>query len=292
MALTIRPLCYALGAEVTGVDIAKPLDANTVKDIHAAFLKHSLLLFRDQPLTRKQHVEFTRQLGNVDDNKGKVDDIAEDFPQIMIVSNRPPPGARNSALHKAGKPVGADWHTDVIHSAAPPTGSLLRSVEVPDVGGDTMFSNQYLAYESLSEGMKKLIDGLHGVHRSSGSRIDLSSPERAEATKKANPPIAQPLVRIHPETGRKALYLTQRFKFFAGLTPDESKPLIDYLCAHSTRPQFVYRHAWRKGDLVMWDNRCTMHIALGDYDKTQARHLEKTTLLGTPSGYVYEGPLY
>jgi len=289
MSVEIRPLSYALGAEVCGVNISKPLDDKIIRQIHTAFLDHGILLFRGQPLTRQQHVAFSRQLGEVDDNKSKVDDKASDCPEIMVVTNKPAPGAKQSS--RIGKPVGEDWHTDVIHSSVPPMASLLRSVELPESGGDTMFSNQYLAFETLSDGMKKLIEGLHGVHSGSGSRIDNSTPERAAETRRRNPPIAQPLVRIHPETGRKSLYLTQRFKYFAGMTAEESKPLIDYLCNHSTRPQFVYRHVWRKDDLVMWDNRCTMHIAVGDYDRTQTRHLEKTTLLGTPSGYVYDGAL-
>ena len=289
MSLQIHPLSYALGAELSGIDISKTLNDRTVSQIRSAFLEHSVLLFRDQPLTREQHVMFTRSLGEVDDNKSKVDDIAPDYREIMVVTNKPAPGAKQAA--RMNKAVGEDWHTDVIHSPVPPMASLLRSVELPEVGGDTMFSNQYRAFDTLSDGMKKLIEGLHGVHIGSGSRIDTSSAEREAETKRRNPPIAQPLVRVHPETGRKALYLTQRLKYLVGMTAEESKPLIEYLCRHSTRPQFVYRHTWRKNDLIMWDNRCTMHIALGDYDKTQTRHLEKTTLIGTPSGYVYDGPL-
>ena len=115
------------------------------------------------------------------------------------------------------------------------------------------------------------------------------TPERAAEMKRLNPPVAQPLVKIHPETGRKALYVGEKVKLIAGLTPEESKPLIQYLCRHATRYEFFYRHQWRRHDLLMWDNRCTMHIALGDFDETQLRHMERTTVMGIPSGYVYEG---
>src|SRR5262245_58325898 len=125
MSLVFRPLSYALGAEVSGVDISKPLDEKTVAQIYAAFLKYSFLLFSGQPLTRSQHVAFTRCLGEVDDNKTKVDDKATDYPEIMVVTNNPAPGAKQKS--RLGKPVGADWHTDVIHSLVPPSASLLRS---------------------------------------------------------------------------------------------------------------------------------------------------------------------
>ena len=156
----------------------------------------------------------------------------------------------------------------------------MRAVEVPDVGGDTMFANMYLAYDTLSERMKKLIAGLHGVHL----------PGTAQS-RRTIPPIAQPLVRVHPETGRKALYVGEKVSLLVGMTAEESRPLLQFLCRHAARPQFVYRHQWCKDDLLMWDNRCTNHIALGDFDRTQLRHMERATVNGTPSGYVYEGPL-
>jgi taurine dioxygenase len=165
-------------------------------------------------------------------------------------------------------------------------GSLLRCVELPDVGGDTMFANMYMAYDSLSDGMKKMLAGLDGIHARQRKFTDIS-PERAEFLKRQKP-VAQPAVRVHPETGRKALYVGDKVKQFVGLTPEESRPLLDFLSSHSARPQFVYRHQWRQDDLVLWDNRCTMHLAVGDFDETKIRHMERTTVKGTPSGYLYE----
>ena len=170
----------------------------------------------------------------------------------------------------------------------PSLGSLLRCVNAPPVGGDTLFANMYMAYDALSDGMKKLLEGLHGIHLSGTRKIanDNTGVTRAVEQKRLNPPVAQPVVRVHPETGRKALYIGEKVGRFDNMTAEESRPLIDYLCRHATRPEFVYRHNWRENDIVVWDNRCTMHCALGDFDETQLRHLERTTVLGTPSGYV------
>jgi taurine dioxygenase len=172
----------------------------------------------------------------------------------------------------------------------PSLGSLLRGITVPDVGGDTVFANMSLAYETLSAGMKQMIAPLHGIQLSGTRKVnnDEAGIARFQEQKKLNPPIAQPVVRVHPDTGRKALYLGDKVKRFDGFSEEESKPLIDYLNQHATRFEFIYRHEWRANDIVAWDNRCTMHLALGDFDETQRRHMERTTVLGTPSGYVVE----
>jgi taurine dioxygenase len=153
------------------------------------------------------------------------------------------------------------------------------------VGGDTMFANMVLAYDQLSDGMKRIVEGLDGIHTGSRKIVDLT-PERAAESKRLNPPVAQPVVRVHPETGRKALYIGEKVRCFAGMTEAESLPIIEFLCRHAFRPQFVYRHAWQAGDVLMWDNRSTAHQALGDYEDGEPRHLERTTIKGTPSGYV------
>ena len=134
--------------------------------------------------------------------------------------------------------------------------------------------------------MKILLEGLEGIHARS-RKFDEMSAERAAFLKRLRP-VAQPAVRVHPETGRKSLYLGEKVKQFAGLTPEESKPMLDFLNRHAAKPEFVYRHQWRRNDIVMWDNRCTLHLALGDFDMSQIRHMERTTVKGTPSGYLYE----
>jgi taurine dioxygenase len=169
--------------------------------------------------------------------------------------------------------------------------SLLQAIELPGVGGDTMFCNMYRAYDTLTDGMKKLIEPLQGVHMQSRAVHDLSTPERSEESWKRFPAAAHPAVRVHPESGRKALYVNRQVRFFVGMSSAESKPLIDYLTDHAVRPQNVYRHVWKVGDLVMWDNRCTLHMALGDFDRTKRRHMERTTVHADRSGYEYRGPI-
>jgi len=207
-------------------------------------------------------------------------------PEILMVTNEPKPNGEPSD----SKYTGRQWHSDMSFTLAPSMGSLLRSIAVPAVGGDTMFANMYMAYEALSAGMKKLIADLRGIHMSGTRRIANSETgiPRAEEQKRINPPVAQPVVRMHPETGRKALYIGDKVKSFDGMTEEESRPLIEYLVQHATRPEFVYRHQWQANDILVWDNRCTMHCALGDFDETQLRHMERTTVLGTPSGYVVQ----
>jgi len=252
------------------------LDEKTFAQVHAAFLEYSILLFRGQHLTREQHIAFSRRFGELDRN----DVIRNDaqmrnrdlgFPEISV--NNPGPNPKPSDYS------GGYWHSDRSNTPIPASASLLRGVEIPPVGGDTLFANMYLAYETLSDGMKKLIEGLHGVH----------SPVKAQPNHPPN--LAHPIVKVHPETGRKSLYIGDKVRQFVGMTAKESAPLIDFLCKHAETPQFVYRHQWQKDDLVIWDNRCTSHFALGDYDKTQTRHMERTTVMGAPSGYVFEGPL-
>ena len=283
MAVSLRKLSHALGAEVCDVDVSKLSEAR-FGEIYRAFLEHGILLFRNQDITREQHIEFSRRFGELDRHDALPRDRHPDHPEILLVTNEPKPDGSPSDSRYTGR----QWHSDMSFTPVPSLGSLLRGVTIPGVGGDTVFANMYLAYETLSDGMKKLIGDLHGIHLSGTRKInsEQSGVPRAEEQQRLNPPIAQPVVRVHPETGRKALYLGDKVRRFDGLTEDESKPLIRYLNQHATRFELVYRHQWRQNDIVAWDNRCTMHLALGDFDETQRRHMERTTVLGTPSGYV------
>ena len=284
MPIKLRRLSHALGVEVCDVNVAQPLSEQRFGEIYRAFLDYNVLLFRDQDITREQHIEFSRRFGELDRHDALPRDRHPGYPEILMVTNEPKPGGEPSDSRYTGR----QWHSDMSFTTAPSLGSLLRSIEVPEVGGDTMFANMYLAYDALSDGMKKLIAGLHGIHLSGTRRIANSATgiPRAEEQKRINPPVAQPVVRVHPETGRKALYIGEKVTRFDGMTEEESRPLIEYLVGHATRPEFLYRHPWRKHDIVAWDNRCTMHQALGDFDENQRRHLERTTVRGTPSGYV------
>ena len=284
MALKLRKLSYPLGVEICDINVAKDITERSFGEIYRAFLDNGILLFRNQDITREQHIEFSRRFGELDRHDSLPRDRRKDYPELLMVTNEP----KNDGSPSDTKYTGRQWHSDMSFTTEPSLGSLLKSYAVPEVGGDTLFANMYMAYDQLSDGMKKLIANLHGIHMSGTRKLanDNTGVDRMQEQKKINPPVAQPVVRVHPETGRKALYIGEKVKRFDGMTDEESRPLIDYLVRHATKPEFVYRHMWRKNDIVVWDNRCTMHQALGDFDETQLRHMERTTVLGTPSGYV------
>ena len=281
MAMQLRPLSHALGAEIRGLDLTKFVPEDRWRAVHEAFLKHGVLVFRGHPITREQHIAFSRRFGELDRHESLPLDRDPEYPELLRVTNDPKADGSPSNSRYTGQM----WHSDLSFTLKPALGSLLRAVEVPPVGGDTMFANMYLAYETLSEGMKRLLDGLHGIHHAERKNAGLSAEWEAK-NRELNRPVAQPLVRVHPETGRKALYIGEKVKCLEGFTPEESQPLIDFLVRHATRPQFVYRHQWQPHDLLAWDNRCTAHLALGDYDPSLRRHLERTTVIGTPSGHI------
>ncbi len=285
--MKIRRLSHALGAEITGADLSQPLDDQTLRQIRDAFLEHCVLLFRGQALTRAQHIAFSRRFGELDMNEARAAETkVPDFPEITLVVSRPKPDGGPAT----GRYTGAEWHTDNSHLPVAAAGSLLRAVELPELGGDTMFANMYRAYNTLSDGMKKLIEPLYGVHMLTKAVYDLSTPERAAESWRRFPAAAHPVVRVHPDTGRKVLYVNEQVRLFVGMTAAESRPLLRYLTDHAVRPQNVYRHRWQKDDLLMWDNRCLLHIALADYDRSKVRHMERTTVHGNLSGNLYQGP--
>ncbi len=284
MALKLRKLSYPLGAEVCDFDVARPMTEGDFGEVYQAFLDHGILLFRDQKVSREQHIEFSRRFGELDRHDALPRDRHPQYPELLLVTNEPNADGSPSNSRYTGR----QWHSDMSFTPVPALGSLLRAHVVPEVGGDTLFANMHKAYDALSDGMKNLIKDLHAIHMSGTRKINhlATGIDRMQEQKRINPPIAQPVVRVHPETGRKALYLGEKVQRFHGMTEEESKPLIDYLNRHATKPEFVYRHQWRADDILVWDNRCTMHQALGDFDETQRRHMERTTVLGTPSGYI------
>lgn len=284
MTIRLRRLSYPLGAEVCDIDVAAPLSESQFGEIYQAFLDHCILLFRDQDVTREQHLEFSRRFGELDPHDAFPSDRHPQYPELMVVTNDPAPDGTPSVSRYTGR----RWHTDMSQTLAPSLGSLLRCWRCPDVGGDTQFANMYKAYDALSSGMKKFIGGLHAIHYAGSRKLDSTAADQAHAEeqKRISPPVAHPVVRVHPETGRKAIYLGEKVRRFDGMTEEESRPLIDYLNRHSTQPELVYRHQWRPNDIVLWDNRCTMHQALGDFDQAQSRYMERSTVIGTPLGYV------
>jgi taurine dioxygenase len=257
--LRIEPVTGALGAEILGIDIASDLDDATIAAIRQALLEHCVIFFRDQELDIPRQKAFTSRFGTLFLHPN-IAGSAADPAVIDVVRN---PGDK--------KIIGEDWHSDTPQVSAPPMGSLLYAVEVPAYGGDTMFANQYLAYDALSPGMKTLLDGLRAVHsdrRVAGPARDLNASnakklkDDAEWRETAN---VHPVVRTHPETHRKALYVNRQSTIaFEDMTEDESKPLLDYLCQHAHRPEFTCRFRWRKGSVAFWDNRCAQHTAIND----------------------------
>ena len=292
--LTIRPLGYALGAEVSGIDLAEPLDGPTFEAIHRAWLEHSALCFRDQDLTPRGLRDFCLQfsdLGELDRNEWKPQSRDPEVPEILVVQNKPvPPDAAKAAAAIRGDGVrGTFWHSDLSFSDRPATATLLLAKTMPAVGGNTMFSNMYLAYEALSPAMQQTLGSLRAIHRKFDAYdpSKISSQEREQLEHLGS--VVHPVIRTHPDTGRKAIYFVpQRIRRFVGYTEDESRPFIAFLEEHLNRPEFAYRHTWRVNDLMMWDNRCTLHRVVPDYDPSQKRRLIRCSFVGPKTGERYD----
>jgi taurine dioxygenase len=204
-----------------------------------------------------------------------------EHPEILLVNNFESTGKRLS--------VGRQWHSDLSTTTQPAKGSLLNAITLPPVGGDTMFCNMYRAWETLSPLYREWLDGRDALHDMTVARETMArrTPTELDEIRKRNPPVYQPIARLHPGTGRKALYVSEMTTVsIEGLTREESAPILQFLYEHSTPPENVYRHVWRPHDMILWDNRCVMHIALSDYDLDQKRTMHRTTLLGEPSGRV------
>jgi len=280
MAIEVTRLAAGLGAEVSGVDLARPIDDATLAAIQAAWREHLVLLFRGQPLTHAQHIAFSRRFGALDDHAAIPKFRDPEHHEILPVTNQEIAGRK--------QPVGRQWHADLSTTLRPAKASMLRSEVIPPVGGDTMFTNMYLAWETLSDRMKEILGPLHAIHDMSVARHSRGrDPADLAEVRRRNPPVAHPMVWVHPETGRKALYVSEMTTTgIVGFTEEESRPLLEFLYRHCVQPEFTYRHCWQVHDLLAWDNRCTMHLALSDYDIEVPRRLYRTTLLGEPSGYI------
>jgi taurine dioxygenase len=270
--MKLTRLSGALGAEVRGVDLAR-LDAATGAAIRDAYHEHLMLVFPDQSLSAPEQVAFTEQFGPVEPHPLRTRDTVDGYPTVLILENRPGrPGAPNDY-----------WHSDISHAECPPSASVLHALEVPEGRGDTMFCNMYRAYEALSGGLCEMLLGLRALHSGMATyaRSLGNSDARPIDPSEIRPPQAHPVVRTHPATGRRALYVNPHFTTgFDGMTEEESAPLLRILYDVATRPENVYRHHWRVGDVVMWDNRCTMHYAVRDYTEDMPRLMHRTTAGG------------
>ena len=256
--IEVKRVAGALGAEIHGADLRQALADETVAEIRRAFLEHLVVFFRDQELTPPQFMAFARRMGTPIEYPF-VKGIAG-FPEMIEVKK----------LEHERHNFGGVWHSDTAYLEAPPMGSMLLAREVPPHGGDTEFANQYLAYETLSPGLQRLLAGLVAVNASTKADASRTREDRAGVEAKGEPTATyvaeHPVTRTHPETGRKALYVnighTVRFR---DMTEEESAPLLDFLFRHQVRPELTCRFAWRVGSLAFWDNRCTQHNPVNDY---------------------------
>jgi taurine dioxygenase len=271
--IAVKPIAGALGAEIEGVDLSEPLDNASFAAVHQALLEHLVIFFRDQHLTAEQHLAFGRRFGTLN-----VHDFVAGMPRHPeIIEVRKEPGETEN--------FGGGWHSDVSYLEKPALGSILYAKDVPDHGGDTLFANMYLAYETLSDGMKRLLGGLKAVH-SAGRFYGPSSTYFRDASMQllyspeAEHEMEHPVVRTHPETGRKGLYVNSGFTTrFAGMTVEESTPLLKFLFDHAARPEFTCRFRWQKNSIAFWDNRSVQHYALNDY-QGQRRVMQRVTVDG------------
>ncbi len=275
----VRRLGQTFFAEITGLDLARPLDEATFARVRSAHLEHGVLVFRDQRLTAEQHIAFSARFGPLQVHPMGQFNL-EGAPQILLVSND---------RHADGRPVGiADagryWHTDMSYLKEPALGSMLYARAVPAEGGDTMFCDMTAACRDLPADMRRKLTGLRAVHHfaSRWAREQEKSGMRPAQTREEqdrNPPVEHPMIRTHPESGEPALYAGGFAVRVAGLSDSESTELLDWVEKWVTQPKYVYRHRWKLHDLVFWDNRRAMHHATV-YPEEQRRHMHRTTVKG------------
>lgn len=270
--IQVSPLPGALGAEISGVDMAQPLGNQLFQEVHTALLENQVIFFRDQDITPAQHVAFARQFGSL-----QVHPLVphlEDHPEVLVLESKE--DKRNAANA---------WHSDVTFSDEPPLGSILLARKVPD-RGDTMWADMYAAYEALSPAMKRYLEGMTALHQAAGAQFEKTYEKEdgrggeARESKKVIPPAEHPIVRTHPETGRKALFVnsifTQRIR---GVPRKESQAILDYLYDHIATPEFTCRFHWEENSVAFWDNRCTQHYAIADYSGAH-RLMHRVTVNG------------
>jgi taurine dioxygenase len=271
-SIEVRPIAGNIGAELFGVDLSGDVSDAVVAEIRRAWLEHCVVFFRDQPAPPARFLQFAKRFGEVVEYpfiKG-----IDGFPEIIPVVK----------LEHEKSNFGGIWHSDTSYLEQPPMATMLIAREVPPRGGDTLFANAYLAYETLSEGMKRMLDGVIAINSSAKADVSRTREDRVKDMKRADAKReyvgAHPVVRTHPETGRKALYLniahTVRFK---DMTEAESAPILHYLIQHQTRPEFTCRFQWRVGSIAFWDNRCALHNPVNDYHGYR-RVMHRVTLAG------------
>ncbi|WP_185928861.1 TauD/TfdA dioxygenase family protein [Sphingomonas sp. IC081] len=260
--ISVTPLAGSLGAQVNGIDLRNPIDDATMSQLKAWFLEYCVLVYPKQDITPEQQAAFAARWGELH-YMPTVEARLEGHPAVIEID-----------YYGDIVPTTDVWHSDMTMEERPPMASLLLAKLLPPAGGDTIFANQYLAYDRLSAGLKAVLDGLKAVHDGElfGPLVDMDPADL--------PSNVHPVVRTHPETGRKSLYVNATFtRHFENMTVEESAPLLNWLYAHCSQPNFTFRHRWSEGDLLMWDNRCTQHFAIADYG-TARRTMNRATVLG------------
>jgi taurine dioxygenase len=267
--ISVQPIAGALGAEVSGVDLAD-LGDDVFAELHAAFLRHQVLFFRDQDLTREQHKAFGRRFGRLHVHPFLRPLEPEGHPEFVVLES-----------DESRPYVAAGWHSDVTFSERPPLGSLLRCVEAPAFGGDTLWASMYAAWEALSDAMQHLLSGLVAVHDTSRTFSREGYGRHVGGTRDRETLRAEhPVARAHPETGRRALFVNSAFtRGIRGMKPGESEALLRFLFRHIETPDFHCRFRWQKNSMALWDNRCTQHRVLAD-NLAPYRRMERVTIEG------------
>ena len=272
-ALTVRPIAGAIGAEIGGLDLTRGLpDAALRAALRAAWLRHQVIVLRDQPLDPAAFLAFARTVG--DPVEYPFVRGIDGFPEIIAVTK----------LEHETTNFGGIWHSDTTYLPRPPMATMLIAREVPPAGGDTLFASQYAAYEALSPGLRATLDGLRAVSSSAKADVSRTREDRVRSSGQSDAPAElqaeHPVVRTHPETGRRALYVNVAHTLrFAGWTEAESAPLLAFLHQHQVRPEFPCRVSWRPGTIALWDNRCTLHNPINDYHGYR-RVMHRITLAG------------
>lgn len=289
--LSVTKLSDALGAEIRGVDLSRPVPDALFEQIVNAWLEHIVIVFPDQKLSNEQHIEFSRRFGTLEVHPSRKHNVKEN-PELLLLTNRKDEAGNYVSLRDGG----SIWHSDLSYMAEPSRCSLLYALDVPVDGGDTEWANMYLAYETLPKDLKARVVGLRAIHQFDllenprfGPPADMKSEnlvgsiweKKSAAVKARTPPVSHPIVRTHPVSGRKALFVSRRFTtHVADMETDEGEALLLDLFDHAEQPEHIYHHRWSVNQLLLWDNRCSVHLACGGVSDSQLRTMQRTTVRG------------
>lgn len=272
----MKPLSPVGGVEIRGIDLAAPFGDEVFDAIMDAFLEHHILVFRDQDLPGEAQLAFTRRFGEIEEHVGRLPN-GEKYPLLHVIHN----------LDEDGNPIRISggnyfWHTDKSYHAVPSLLTMLHAVETPAQGGDTQFANMHMAWDSLDRETQEEVSDLCAIHSWEANRRNTNQSPATDIQKRERPPVRHPVVRSHPVTGRKALYLGIHTSHIDGRPKEEGHAFLNRLLRRATKADFIYTHKWQKGDLVLWDNRCLLHRAVANFDmESERRVLHRTVVKGT-----------